>query len=392
MQSQQRVNRLPTWIGGALLLGAVTLIYSLVLILVYPEIGSMAAALSVVPIGVAGWLYRRTGGLIASLVSIPAHVMLFTLAGDDGAHVVIATWPGSALGVVFGLVIGWLSGFLAQAQARARDLERERAALRAEIAERTRVEQLLEIERAAAQSASRSKSAFVANMSHELRTPLTSIIGYCDLIVLMAQRPSYNSLAADLEQIRAAGQHLLAMVNDLLDLSKIEAGKMLVSREVFGLAGFAAEIAAALQPLMAQNANTLVLNVADDAGTLESDRTKVRQVLFNLLSNAAKFTSSGTVTLTIARVPGDGQLTDWIHLVVNDTGVGIAAEELAGLFEPFTQANAEIARSHGGTGLGLALCQRYCQLLGGEIGVESSVGVGSTFTVRLPATPPAPEQ
>jgi signal transduction histidine kinase len=222
-------------------------------------------------------------------------------------------------------------------------------------------------------------------MSHELRTPLTTIIGYCELIQHLSGEPGYNSLHADLDRIGSAGQHLLALISDVLDLSKIEADKMSLELERFGLPGLAHEIAAAMHPLMARQNNSLKVECADDNGSIYADRTKVRQILLNLLSNAAKFTTQGTISLTITRENGACQEPGWICFTVADTGIGIAPEYLPQLFEPFTQADATHTRQHSGTGLGLALSQRFCQLMGGTITVVSAPGAGSTFTVRLPA-------
>jgi signal transduction histidine kinase len=364
---------------------ATAVAYALIFAPAYAATGVIAASLSVIPIAVAGWLFGRRGGCLAGLASIPWHVGLFTLVGAVGWRVVLAQWPGSVMGVVVGVIMGWLSEFVQRVQAQTRDLARERAALRAEIAERQRVEQSLQQAKADAEAASRAKSTFLANMSHELRTPLTTIIGYCELISNLSEQPDYNSLHADLERIGSAGQHLLTLINDILDLSKIEAGKMNLDLEWFELLGFAHEIAATVHPLVARQGNSLRVECADDNGSIYADPTKVRQILFNLLSNAAKFTTQGTITLTITRESDLEQEDEWIYFVVADTGVGIAPEYLPQLFEPFTQADPTYTRQHSGTGLGLALSQRFCQLMGGTMYVVSARGAGATFTVRLPA-------
>ncbi len=363
---------------------ATTAAYVLVFPTAYTATGIIAASLSVIPIGVAGWLFGRRGGFLAGLVSIPLHVGLFTLVGAGGWQVVLDEWPGSAMGVVVGVILGWLGEFVRRVQTQARDLARERTALRAEIAERERVEQALQQAKADAEAASRAKSVFLANMSHELRTPLTTIIGYCELIQHLSEQPGYDSLHADLDRIGSAGQHLLALINDVLDLSKIEADKMSLELEQFGLPGLAHEIAAAVHPLVARQNNRLVVECSDDSGSIYADRTKVRQILFNLLSNAAKFTAEGTITIAIRRERAGGQGPEWVCFTVADTGIGIAPEFLPQLFEPFTQVDATHTRQYSGTGLGLALSQRFCQLMGGAITVVSAPGTGSTFTVRLP--------
>jgi signal transduction histidine kinase len=356
--------------------------YALVFAPAYAATGVIAASLSVIPISVAGWLFGRRGGFLAGLASIPAHIVLFTLLGA-GWQVVLEQWPGSAMGIVVGVMIGWLGEFVRRVQGQADNLARERAALRAEIAERERVEQALQRAKADAEAASRAKSTFLANMSHELRTPLTTIIGYCELIQHLSEQPGYDSLHADLDRIGAAGQHLLTLISDVLDLSKIEAGKMSLELEQFGLPGLAHEIAAAVHPLVTRQGNSLQVECAEDSGSIYADRTKVRQILLNLLSNAAKFTTRGHITLAVTRESGAGP--EWVCFAVADTGIGIAPEYLPQLFEPFTQADTTRTREHSGTGLGLALSQRFCQLMGGAITVVSTPGAGSTFTVRLPA-------
>jgi signal transduction histidine kinase len=358
--------------------------YAIVLWPAYAATGVIAASLSVVPISVAGWLFGRWGGCLAGLVSIPAHVALFTLLGATGWLVVLDQWPGSVMGIVVGLMIGWLGEVVRRVQSQARDLARQREALRAEIAERERVEQALLQAKAEAEAASRAKSTFLANMSHELRTPLTTIIGYCELIQHLSDQPGYTNLHADLDRIGSAGQHLLTLISDILDLSKIEAGKTSLEQEWFGLAGLAYEVAAAMQPQVARQGNSLEVQCADDIGSIYADRTKVRQILLNLLSNAAKFTTQGKITLTIARESATEPESEWLWFAVADTGKGIAPEYLPRLFEPFTQADATRTRQNDGTGLGLTLSQRFCQLMGGNITVVSSPGNGSTFTVRLP--------
>jgi PAS domain S-box-containing protein len=231
----------------------------------------------------------------------------------------------------------------------------------------------------AAEAASRAKSTFLANMSHELRTPLNAIIGYSELIQEEAEDLGYMDFIPDLEKIRTAGRHLLAVISDVLDLSKIEADRMELYLETFDILSLIHDVAITAQPLVEENRNSLEVHCADDLDAMRADRTKVWQVLFNLLGNAAKFTSEGAITLTAIR-----EEEDWIRFSVADTGIGIAQEQMQDLFEAFTQADASTTRGYGGTGLGLAISQRFCQMMGGEISVESEVGKGSTFTVHLP--------
>jgi GAF domain-containing protein/DNA-binding response OmpR family regulator len=231
--------------------------------------------------------------------------------------------------------------------------------------------------------ADRHKSEFLANMSHELRTPLNAIIGYSEMLQEDAADLGAEQFTDDLKRINAAGKHLLELINAVLDLSKIEAGKMDLYLETFDIATLIRDIAAVIQPLAARNANQLEVVCPATTATMRADLTKVRQALFNLLSNACKFTDHGTVTLAVSRErSGDD---DWLRFSVSDTGIGMTSEQLARLFEAFSQADAATTRKYGGTGLGLALSRRLCRMMGGDVTVESASGRGSTFTIRLPA-------
>ena len=233
------------------------------------------------------------------------------------------------------------------------------------------------------EAADRHKSEFLANMSHELRTPLNAIIGYSEMLQEDAADLGAAQFTDDLKKINAAGKHLLELINAVLDLSKIEAGKMELYLESFDVATLVRDIAAVIQPLAAKNSNRLEMRCPDEIGTMWADLTKVRQALFNLLSNACKFTDRGTISLAVARKVMDGQ--DWIEFSVNDTGIGMTPEQLTRLFEVFSQADAATTRKYGGTGLGLALSRRLCRMMGGDVTVESEAGRGSTFTILLPA-------
>jgi signal transduction histidine kinase/DNA-binding response OmpR family regulator len=231
--------------------------------------------------------------------------------------------------------------------------------------------------------ADRHKSEFLANMSHELRTPLNAIIGYSEMLQEDAADMGAEQFTDDLKRINAAGKHLLELINAVLDLSKIEAGKMDLYLESFDVAGLVRDIAAVIQPLAAKNANRLEVRCSDAIGTMRADLTKVRQALFNLLSNACKFTDRGTISLAVAREAVDGQ--ESMVFSVGDTGIGMTPEQLTRLFEVFSQADAATTRKYGGTGLGLALSRRLCRMMGGDVTVESEAGRGSTFAIRLPA-------
>jgi signal transduction histidine kinase/CheY-like chemotaxis protein len=234
--------------------------------------------------------------------------------------------------------------------------------------------------------ASQAKSDFLASMSHELRTPLNAIIGYSEMLLEESDELLRPELRPDLEKIRGAGKHLLTLINDILDLSKIEAGKMDVFPENFDVATLLADVRSTIEPLVAKNGNTFEMLCGANLGRLHSDQTKVRQILFNLLSNAAKFTRMGRVTLAATRpTRGDGER---LEFEVSDTGIGMTPEQVVGLFKPFSQADASTTRYYGGTGLGLAITQHFCRMLGGDVTVESEYGKGSTFTITLPVVCP----
>jgi signal transduction histidine kinase len=259
---------------------------------------------------------------------------------------------------------------------------------RHDIADRHRTEQELRRAKELAEAASRSKSAFLANMSHELRTPLNAIIGYSEMLGEEDPALTPAEHRADLAKIQAAGKHLLVMINDVLDLSKIEAGKLDVLPETLAIADVVQSAVTTIRPLVDKSGDRLVVECPHDLGVMWSDQAKVRQALLNLLSNAAKFTANGTITVSALRERGEGAGADWVLFRVADDGIGITADQLGRLFEPFAQADSSTTRKYGGTGLGLAITRRLCRLLGGDVSVVSTPGQGSTFTIRLPAELP----
>ncbi len=234
--------------------------------------------------------------------------------------------------------------------------------------------------------ANKAKSHFLANMSHELRTPLNAIIGYSEMLLeeLADGDVDPDSQTSDLGKIKSAGKHLLGLINDILDLSKIEAGKMVLDPEVFALDTMLENVRAIALPLVATNSNEFVLDAPRQLGEMYADVTKLRQCLYNLLSNAAKFTGNGRITLKVRRYEKGGR--EWLRFAVADTGIGMTREQLDKVFEAFVQAESSTTRKYGGTGLGLALTRRFCRMMGGDITVESRKGVGSTFTITLPAS------
>lgn len=291
-----------------------------------------------------------------------------------------------------GILISAFNGMLERIQGQDRRLAGHRGLLEAQVATRTTElvqannELLLAKERA--EGSNRAKSAFLANMSHELRTPLNAILLYSELVREDSEAAGHAEILPDVRRIESAGRHLLGLINDILDLSKIEAGKMTVQQETFEVKAMIQDVLATVEPLAAQNGNTLHFFCAPDVGDIVSDPMKVRQSLFNLLSNACKFTQNGRIDVRAALDPLPGATAPWLHLSVEDTGIGIGPDQMQRIFNEFIQAEEGTSRKFGGTGLGLALSRKFCQLLGGDIRVRSEAGKGSAFTMLLPLVPP----
>ena len=254
-----------------------------------------------------------------------------------------------------------------------------------DITNRKHYENTLTAARDQAEAMSRTKSSFLANMSHELRTPLNAIIGYSEILQEDAADKDDKAPIDDLQKIESAGRHLLGLINNILDLSKIEAGKMDVFIEAVDIQALFKEVLSIVKPLADKNENIIEVICPADIGSFRSDQTKVKQCLLNLMSNANKFTSKGTLTLTVAREDNSR-----VCFRVSDTGIGMTAEQLGQLFEAFSQADASTTKRFGGTGLGLAITKHFCTMLGGDVTVESTPGTGSTFTIKLPDQGVAP--
>ncbi len=265
---------------------------------------------------------------------------------------------------------------------RTQELSATNLSLQREILRRERVEAELRQAKEAAENANRVKTEFLANMSHELRTPLNAIIGYGEILLEEAEEAGGQPAIEPLEQIQRAARQLLALVNNIMDLTRIEAGRMEVTPESVPLAEFLRSIHQAAQPLAEVNQNQLSVTQIDPIGVITADPARLRQCLMNLLSNAAKFTREGRIDVLVSMV-GDGPVR-WLEVRVRDTGIGIDKADAAGLFDAFTQVDGSSTRRYGGTGLGLAITSRLCELMGGELTVESLLGHGSTFTIRIP--------
>ena len=237
----------------------------------------------------------------------------------------------------------------------------------------------------AAEEANEAKSKFLACMSHELRTPLNAIIGYSELLQEEAEDANLDGFVSDLEKIQGAAKHQLGVINDILDLSRIEAGKMELHLETVDIATLVKDVSATVRPLAEKNENLFEVDFPDNIGSMRTDVTKLRQTLLNMLSNASKFTRQGEIRLKLRRESERGQ--EWVKMEVSDTGIGLTTEQLGKLFQPFSQAEGSTTKKYGGSGLGLIISKRLCQMMGGDMAAASEYGKGSTFSVKLPTEP-----
>ncbi len=296
--------------------------------------------------------------------SFPQHIPLEALSGVGLVSVISATIYVAMMAIYYADVVASQSGL-------EREAERHRAT-----AERLR-KAMEEAERA-----SKQKSIFLAKMSHQLRTPLNAVIGYSEMLLEDSELADSGEQSDDLRRINSAGKHLLSLVTDVLDMSKIEADKTDIVIQPFELVGFLEDVIATSRSVVEANGNEFLVERGPGLGIVISDATRLRQAILNLLSNAGKFTKKGRVTLEITREKGEAE--DWIKIAVSDTGIGISPDNLKKLFKNFNQADASTSSKYGGTGIGLALSQNLCRMMGGDISVESEFGRGSRFTIRVP--------
>ena len=301
----------------------------------------------------------------------------------DGDMKVKVDLPGqdevAIVGQAFELMVRSVEKYIDKIQCREMELRKAHDSLEERIKERTYE---LAIARDQALESSRTKSSFLANMSHELRTPLNAIIGYSEILAEEAQELGYQDFIHDLKKIRSSGAHLLHLISEILDLSKIEAGKVEFYIEDINISSLISDVNATIQPLVNKNGNEYIVQLDEDVGIMRADAVKVRQALMNLLSNASKFTENGKITLSVHKRWEDG--FTWVYFDVKDTGIGISEEQQKKLFKEFSQADASTTRKYGGTGLGLTISRRYCRMMGGDINVSSAPNEGATFTIRLP--------
>ncbi len=364
-QEEQLVAGQPVFVGsqtiGAISVGLPTAVLSRKITQVRNQ-GVAAAIIAVIVGGALAVLFSRSiTGPLQEMVDVTELIR----EGDLSQRVKIDS----------GDEIATLGGHFNQMAAA---LERTLHLMEQEIEGHKQTEAELQIAKESAEAANRSKSTFLANMSHELRTPLSAILGYSELMLEQLQDGDYQDFDVQLKRILLSGKHLLNIIGDILDMSKIEAGKMELQLDEFELPDLVRAVTQIARPLAQKNGNRFIVSPTDGLGFMVADEGRLHQVLLNILANAVKFTEDGTITFQVE------QEADWVHFVVSDTGIGIAPDNLPLLFKPFVQVDSSTTRKYEGTGLGLAISYHFCRMMGGNITVESELGKGSKFTAHLP--------
>lgn len=373
----------PWWMRTALVV-AVAAFYGLAFVPLYHAMGGTAIVLSVLLTAAAGLLLGWLAGLLVGLLSVLLNGLLFSLVQDTVLS------PGGLLGsgmaVLMGALTGWLKTLLDRLAKQSRELEDARAALREENAQRRQAEAKLCQAQETAAAAHHAKSAFLSKISHDVCTPAGLIISYIELLQDEAADRGYTDLLPDLDRVRMASKQLLDMINDALDLTRIETGRLQLCPRVFDVTALVHDAVSRVQPVVKRNGNTLDVR-CKDLGQMRADPDGVRRILLGVLDRAAQYTSQGTITVAAVReTAADG--LDWMRFCITDTGRGMTSEHVQGLLRPFDPADAATGRDYSGIGLGLALSSSFCQMMGGELTVESVVGQGTVWTIRLPADGP----
>lgn len=346
------------------------------------SLGIKTAIVGIIIIAIGGILM---GHLLTRRLDVLSRVAADIASGDlDARTGLTGTDEVALVGSTFDRMAQSISEYVEYLQKSEARLLEAQADLENRVMQRT---EELAIARDEALEASKTKSSFLASMSHELRTPLNAIIGYSELLLEDAKRAAQKDLEVDLEKINSAGMHLLSLVNDVLDLSKIEAGKMSLVLGSFGVKECIEDMLKSLYPLVHKNKCSIKLNYEDEVGSIYADKIKFRQVLINLISNAAKFAPGSEIKVSCS-LKSDDNNKQFLIVSVSDSGPGISESKLGRIFDEFSQLSSVESSLQKGTGLGLAISQKYCQRMGGEISVESKKGVGSTFIVRLPTRVP----
>lgn len=357
-----------------------TLIYIGLFVSLFPITGDVVAAFGLLPLGFAGWFFGRRIGFFSYIVSFFVNMGLFVGFAGRSWTGIYTQWPGTVISIIVAVGMGWISELVTAARQRTAELNADRQRLRDEIEQRKVIEAALEQARDDAEAANRAKSTFLATMSHELRTPLNAILGYSEMIREQAEHDGLHDYIPDLNRIHESGTHLLALISDILDLSKIEAGKIELQYEPLNVEDLIKDLATMVRPQMIVNHNNFQVERIGTLGTIHTDLTRLRQILLNILQNAAKFTLRGDIHFRVERDDDANRM--WF--TVKDTGIGMSAEQIGRLFQPFMQADSSTTRRFGGTGLGLTIARHLCRLMGGDISVQSELDQGTTFTVQLP--------